>query len=123
LSFLREFVNRLARDLQPETSERNQRSGVSKQKINELSHLLARCFFKQGQWQMELSDNWASRNVKDILHSYYLATHYDPNWYKAWHTWALTNFEVVGWMSEKSGDISGENLVKHIVPAVQGMPR
>ncbi|KAI0036252.1 armadillo-type protein [Vararia minispora EC-137] len=51
-----------------------------------------RRFFKQGQWQMELEDNWYARNVKDTLHSYLLATHYEPNWYKAWHTWALTNF-------------------------------
>lgn len=44
----------------------------------ELSHLLARCFFKRGQWQMEVEDNWGARNVKYILHSYFLATHYDP---------------------------------------------
>ncbi|KAG2354260.1 hypothetical protein BDR07DRAFT_1382356 [Suillus spraguei] len=35
------------------------------------------------------------RKVKDVLHLYLLATHYDPNWYKAWHTWALANREVI----------------------------
>ncbi|KZV64783.1 FAT-domain-containing protein, partial [Peniophora sp. CONT] len=104
LTFLRQFVTSLARDLQPE-------------------HLLARCFFKQGQWQMEVEDNWGARNVKDILHSYFLATHYDPLWYKAWHTWALTNFEVVGYMSERNLDTGGEGLINHIVPAVQGFLR
>ncbi|KAI0032654.1 atypical/PIKK/FRAP protein kinase [Vararia minispora EC-137] len=123
LEFLRQFVSSLARDLQPETPDRA-RGGVPKQTITELSHLLARCFFKQGQWQMELEDNWGARNVKDILHSYLLATHYDPNWYKAWHTWALTNFEVIGWLSEgKNLDITGESLISHIVPAVQGFFR
>ncbi|KZV74520.1 atypical/PIKK/FRAP protein kinase [Peniophora sp. CONT] len=121
LTFLRQFVTSLARDLQPEVP--TQRGGVPKQKMAELSHLLARCFFKQGQWQMEVEDNWGARNVKDILHSYFLATHYDPLWYKAWHTWAMTNFEVVGYMSERNLDTGGEGLINHIVPAVQGFFR
>ena len=32
------------------------------------------------------------------MRSYILATHYDPSWYKAWHTWALVNFTVVNEM-------------------------
>src|SRR6266852_1898705 len=64
------------------------------------------------------------RNVKDILHSYLLATHYDPNWYKAWHTWALANFEVVNHLlnqaEAKAADVMGTTLVPHIIPAVQG---
>ncbi|TFY65865.1 hypothetical protein EVG20_g5221 [Dentipellis fragilis] len=98
LTFLQQFTTSLSRDLQAETTERTQRPGVSRQKLDELSCLLARCYFKQGEWQMDLSDDWGSRNVNDILHSYLLATHYDPNWYKAWHTWALANFEVVGYL-------------------------
>jgi hypothetical protein len=66
----------------------------------------------------------SQRNVKDILHSYLLATHYDPNWYKAWHTWALANFEVVNHLlnqaETKAADVMGTTLVPHIVPAVQG---
>lgn len=64
------------------------------------------------------------RNVKDILHSYLLATHFDPNWYKAWHTWALANFEVVNHLLNqaevKAADVMGTTLVPHIIPAVQG---
>jgi FKBP12-rapamycin complex-associated protein len=66
----------------------------------------------------------SQRNVKDILHSYLLATHYDPNWYKAWHTWALANFEVVNHLlnqaEAKAADVMGTTLVPHIIPAVQG---
>ena len=62
--------------------------------------------------------------MKDILHSYLLATHYDPNWYKAWHTWALANFEVVNHLlnqaETKAADVMGTTLVPHIIPAVQG---
>jgi FKBP12-rapamycin complex-associated protein len=66
----------------------------------------------------------SQRNVKDILHSYLRATHFDPNWYKAWHTWALANFEVVNHLLNqpevKAADIMGTTLVPHIIPAVQG---
>lgn len=73
----------------------------------------------------ELDANLApQRNVKDILHAYFLATHYDPTWYKAWHTWALANFEVIGHLDNqvenKTIDIAGNGLVAHIVQAVQG---
>ena len=144
LNFLRSFATNLSRDLEAETTQRGQRSSVSKQKLDELARLLARCYFKQGEWQMELSDSWATvrdapalililadmlsqRNVKDILHSYLLATHFDPNWYKAWHTWALANFEVVNHLlnqaEAKAADVMGTTLVPHIIPAVQGNVR
>jgi FKBP12-rapamycin complex-associated protein len=57
LSFLRTFSTSLSRDLQVETSEHAQRPGVSKQKLAELSRLLARCYFKQGEWQRELRES------------------------------------------------------------------
>lgn len=60
LNFLRQFSGSLARDLQSESSEHPQRASVSKYKLDELSRLLARCYFKQGQWQYELSDDWSS---------------------------------------------------------------
>ena len=109
-------------------SQRSASSGIGKHKLEELSRLLARCYFKQGQWQVELKEDSrlsaVQRNVTDILHSYLLATHYDPNWYKAWHTWALANFEVVGHLeSQKEStaiDIPGSGLAAHIVQAVQG---
>ena len=60
LNFLRSFATNLSRDLEAETTQRGQRSSVSKQKLDELARLLARCYFKQGEWQMELSDSWAT---------------------------------------------------------------
>ncbi|KAI6023936.1 hypothetical protein PISMIDRAFT_679672 [Pisolithus microcarpus 441] len=127
LSFLRQFSANLARDLQTENKEHFQRTSVGKQKLEELSRLLARCYFKQGQWQVELKEDWGARNVKDILHSYLLATHYDPNWYKAWHTWALANFEVVGYLESQKesavSDVPGSGLAAHTVQAVRGFFR
>ena len=64
------------------------------------------------------------RNIEDILHAYYLATHYDPGWYKAWHTWALSNFDVIAYMESladsKPNDVAGERLAAHVVQAVKG---
>ncbi|KAG9313026.1 phosphatidylinositol 3-kinase [Chiua virens] len=124
LSFLRQFSASLARDLQMETKEHSQRPGVNKQRLDELSRLLARCYFKQGQWEVDLKEDWGARNVKDILHAYFLATHYDPEWYKAWHTWALANFEVIGHLESQkestTSDVPGSGLAAHIVQAVQG---
>ena len=60
MNFLRSFATNLSRDLEAETTQRGQRSSVSKQKLDELARLLARCYFKQGEWQMELSDSWAT---------------------------------------------------------------
>lgn len=63
--------------------------------------------------------------MENILHSYLLATHYDPTWYKAWHTWALANFEVIGHMENQMEnritDIPGNALAAHVVQAVEGL--
>jgi FKBP12-rapamycin complex-associated protein len=73
LTFLRSFATSLSRDLETETTQRGQRSGVSKQKLDELARLLARCYFKQGEWQMELSDNWATvRAVHRIAYTNFI---------------------------------------------------
>ena len=64
------------------------------------------------------------RNIKDILRAYCLATHYDPGWYTAWHTWALANFDVVGYMegqNDNRTDLPDKELAVHIVQAVDGM--
>lgn len=121
LRYLFKFTSSLSRDLVPETERPS--SSVNKSKLEDLSHLLARCYFKQGQWQVSLHHDWDERPIKEILHSYWLATHYDPKWYKAWHTWALANFEVVGYLeslTEDRTDIPGDELAVHIVQAVEG---
>lgn len=66
LSFLRQFSASLARDLQVETKENSQRPGVNKHKLDELSRLLARCYFKQGQWQVELKEDWGEVSLSCV---------------------------------------------------------
>ncbi|KAJ6532453.1 kinase-like domain-containing protein [Mycena capillaripes] len=78
LAELRLFGARLAKDFEPWTSDHAQRE-LLKQCGNRLSKLLARL-------------------VEDVLQCYLLATSFDESWYKAWHTWAMVNFNVVNQM-------------------------
>lgn len=73
LNFLRQFSISLSRDLQVESSEHStHHTGVSKQKLTELSKLLARCYFKLGEWQVELEDNWGSVSTSISVSSRHL---------------------------------------------------
>ena len=61
--------------------------------------------------------------MNEILQAYYLASHYDNTWYKAWHAWALTNFEVVSHLESQTNrpnDTMGSNLMRYVVQAMQG---
>ncbi|ODA76987.1 hypothetical protein RJ55_07504 [Drechmeria coniospora] len=87
--------------------------------------LLAKCYLRQGEWQIALNkDDWQYTKVRDILNSYSQATKYNPRWYKAWHAWALANFEIVQTMSARNdGQLSRDDqemLLEHVVPAIQG---
>lgn len=74
--------------------------------VEEYTRLLARCFLKQGEWQIALNNNWRNDTSEIILGAYLLATHFDPKWYKAWHNWALANFEVVSlYTSQRSNSV------------------
>lgn len=66
LQFLRQFSAQLAHDLQQETGEHPHHrlpNTVSKQKLTELSKLLARCYFKQGEWQAQTGETWGAVSI------------------------------------------------------------
>ncbi|KAI2617989.1 FAT-domain-containing protein [Hypomontagnella submonticulosa] len=93
--------------------------------IQDQTVLLAKCYLKQGEWQVSLNKHdWQHHNVGEILNSYAKATHYNPKWYKAWHAWALANFEIVQALTPP-GDRTAPRadpsvIINHVVPAVQG---
>lgn len=94
------FTSRMAHDLGLDPSNMiaqsvPQNATVPSQHIETYTKLLARCFLKQGEWRVAIQPNWRVQNPDAILGSYLLATHFDKNWYKAWHNWALANFEVI----------------------------
>lgn len=109
--------------------------------VEEYTRLLARCFLKQGEWQIVLNSNWRNETSEIILGAFLLATHFDSKWYKAWHNWALANFEVISLHSLNSGAnpssimeliehqdkqvqqlqmISMEIVQRHVIPSIQG---
>ncbi|KAF2457914.1 armadillo-type protein [Lineolata rhizophorae] len=100
-------------------------SPVSPKDIAELHKLLAKCYLKQGEWQTNLNrGDWENDHVHDILSAYAAATRYNQNWYKAWHAWALANFEVVNSITSnadrESTEVSAQVIHDHIVPAIKG---
>ncbi|KAJ7758626.1 phosphatidylinositol 3-kinase [Mycena metata] len=127
LAELRQFTVSLAKDLQAEEQEHAQRAGLPKQRINELSKLLARCYFKQGEWRVALDENWYRNGLRDVLESYACATTYDGCWYKAWHTWAMANFDVISQIDTQAEnriqDVSGDRLAAHVIQSIEGFFR
>lgn len=113
LHHLVDFTTRMSQDLglnpndlitQPLPSEG---PGIPKH-VEDYTKLLARCFLKQGEWQIALNSNWKNETSEIILGAYLLATHFDDKWYKAWHNWALANFEVVSSFTQSNGGVTGD---------------
>ncbi|KAI0408502.1 TOR kinase [Xylaria palmicola] len=96
----------------------------SHKEFQEQTVLLAKCLLRQGEWQVTLNkSDWLHSSVSDILASYSKATQYNPKWYKAWHAWALANFEIVQALSASDKLIFKSEpalVVNHVVPAVTG---
>ncbi|KAK3724196.1 phosphatidylinositol kinase-related protein kinase tor1 [Vermiconidia calcicola] len=112
----------------PFVSGNGQVSVREKAELEEWKVLLARCYLKQGDWQAKQHDgDWQSEHVQDVLQSYYSATRYNENWYKAWHAWALANFEVVTSLTSdaarESTDVPSHIVNDHVVPAIRGFFR
>lgn len=109
------FTSRMAHDLGLDPSNMiaqsvPQNSIIAPHHVKDYTKLLARCFLKQGEWRISLQSNWRMENPDAILGSYLLATHFDDNWYKAWHNWALANFEVISMITSGPKDHSVNGL-------------
>lgn len=126
LDSLRQFTERLASDLGLGTVED---VGIAMTGANQLngsvidySRLLARCYLKQGEWQFALQDGWTHDSIEDILTPYLYATHLDKEWYKAWHTWALANFEVITFYEKNPlpNHTGRDPCLQYVIPSVMG---
>ncbi|KAG0200191.1 phosphatidylinositol kinase- protein kinase tor1 [Mortierella sp. GBA30] len=126
LGCLRQFTDLLATDLGLGTADTNgaTRTGVNQAKgtDEDFSRLLARCYLKQGEWQLALQDGWTHDSIEYILTPYHYATHLDKGWYKAWHTWALANFDVISFY-EKSGPAGVSQSLQYVIPSITGFFR
>jgi FKBP12-rapamycin complex-associated protein len=100
----------------------------SNTETNDTTSLLARCFHKQAEWQVIQQGHWIDHNSSSILQSFSLATQFDPNWHKAWHSFAIAHFDVVSRaeraVDEKSAeDLPSYLLKSHVIPAIKGFFR
>jgi FKBP12-rapamycin complex-associated protein len=100
-------------------------SSTSPADLAECHRLLAKCYLRQGEWQSQTHHGeWEHDQVHEILSAYAAATRYNQNWYKAWHSWALANFEVVNSITSQADRETTEvptNMVHdHVVPAIHG---
>lgn len=134
IAYLTDFTRRLASDLSkslqpPPVPAGQQPPEVSPEqiaKVEELRKLLARCYLKQGEWQIALDKGWRqNEGGTKVLEAYKAATEYNKDWYKAWHAWALANFEVVNALAAQPGANPNDKtiLTTHVVPAVKGFFR
>lgn len=131
LEILRDFTANKTRELGLNPDEMVVSLPIDTSRISEdaaeYTRLLARCYLRQGEWQRGLSHELTDETIPDILKSFLLATRFDQNWYKAWHAWALTNFEIINYY-EKSHKENHQQMPPHIfaeyiVPAVSGFFR
>lgn len=58
-----------------------------------------------------------------IIEDYKSATQLDPEWYEAWHTWALANFEVINQLEVSQQGLSAGDFESYIIPAAEGFLR
>lgn len=92
-------------------------------KSTKLSKLLARSFLKIGEWHTAMQDELSENSISDVLRSYLASAYFDKDWYKAWHAWALANFEALSFYEKKHEAIPQQVLIAHAVPAIQGFFR
>ncbi|KAL9017036.1 MAG: hypothetical protein Q9185_005638 [Variospora sp. 1 TL-2023] len=90
-----------------------------------IRRLLAKSYLKAGEWLTVMQKgDWTSDHVHDIIAAYENATKNNKTWYKAWHSWALANFEVVTAITSEANremaNLPQEIIVNHVVPAVKG---
>eukprot|EP01133_Synstelium_polycarpum_P000171 gene171-204_t len=83
--------------------------------------LQGRAYLKLGEWQLALGDTLSESSIPQIIASFRAATECDPAWYKAWHAWALINFEVVSHYEQNGG--TPDQIGAHLLPAVHSFFR
>jgi FKBP12-rapamycin complex-associated protein len=52
-----------------------------------------------------------------------MATELDPEWYQAWHTWALANFDAITQLETALDGLPSSAFTSYIIPAAEGFLR
>ncbi|KAL4860725.1 hypothetical protein BDV12DRAFT_90500 [Aspergillus spectabilis] len=92
--------------------------------------LLSKSYLRLGEWQTALKKgDWRAEYVREVLSAYSAATQYNRDSYKAWHSWALANFEVVTTFSNQASrdskpvSVPAHIVTEHVIPAIRGFLR
>ena len=94
----------------------------AERQLGETRKLLARCYLKLGSWQESLQ-GLQEASIPTVLQYYSAATEHDSGWYKAWHAWAVMNFETVLFYKLSPGGLTPAHISQYGVPALQGFVR
>ena len=81
--------------------------------------LQARCHLRIGEWTRSSTETLNESSIAAILNSYSAATEFDPSWGKAWHSWALMNYDVIQWLLDNH-EKPESSVIKHAIPAIKG---
>lgn len=99
--------------------------------VGKFRKLLSKSYLKLGEWQTAIQrTDWRPEHVRDVLSAYAAATQYNRDSYKAWHAWALANFEVVTMIAGQTSRDNSTRVVvpahvvtEHVIPAIRGFLR
>ncbi|KAL7994292.1 putative serine/threonine-protein kinase ATM [Plasmopara halstedii] len=100
---------------------------------SEEEELLVKCHLKMAEWQLAVHDQQIKEvPVESVLSSLRLCTELEPRSYKAWHAWALMNFQVVEHSTHSqyfsanttaSAVAASSSVAPFIAPAIEGFFR
>ena len=119
---LHNFVKKSLNPLSVQLSSAASPDDEAERQLAETRKLLARCYLKLGAWQEQLL-GLQEANIPTVLGYYRQATEHDSSWYKAWHSWAVMNFETVLFYKLSSSGLSPAHISMYGVPALQGFVR
>lgn len=124
LAQLRQFTETLAEDIG--VGERQTQPALISPEdklYGEYTKLLARCYVELGEWQAAMRENDITADPTPIIADYATATQLDTDWYQAWHTWALANFDVINQFEVSQQGLQPVHFNTYIIPAVEGESR
>lgn len=94
--------------------------------------LYSRVAHLMGTWIKMSNETLEGEQLTAVINEFRAATKADPNWYKAWHSWAIINHDIVNrhlskgqrtGSSYSSVKLSPELIANHLVPAINGFLR
>ena len=80
--------------------------------------LAARAYLRLGEWARARDDVVNEHNLAQIVGDARTATELDSGWWKAWHAWALVNYDAVQHYSSITPN--PEAVRQHLLPAIRG---